>query len=292
MGSGGDGGPAKLAEVSAVYGIAADAVGNVYFADPWNDRVCKIDAGGTITTIAGAGEEGAGRDGGPAVAAQLERPQDLAIDQSGNLYIADTAIHRYRNSSHPTGGPRGVIATIAGSGEEGFSGDGGPATDAELNEPSGVAVGSDSNVYIFDMPNRVVRRVDPAGTITTVAGDLRGHGLVRSPATSFFLPFPSAVATGPRGGLRGSRLAHPRPVAPQGPSHGGRLGTHDCRNRRRPAVQRGDDHPGLAPRPAGCPRPSKQWAPAGSRGADHRPSRRGRQATSAEAGPPAVLQLE
>ena len=121
-GFGGDGGPAGGAQLDWPYGVATDAAGNLYITDTQNDRIRKVDSAGTISTIAGTGERGFGGDGGPAVQAQLQSPNGVALDGAGNLYIADTRNNRIRKVDSA-----GTISTIAGTGERGFGGDGGPA---------------------------------------------------------------------------------------------------------------------------------------------------------------------
>ena len=149
-----------------------------------------MDSSGTITTIAGTGEEGFSGDGGPAVSAQLSGPNGVAVDGAGNLYIADTGNHRIRRVN-----PSGTITTIAGIGGNGFSGDGGPAGTARLSSPSGLALDAAGNLYIADTGNHRIRRVDPSGTITTVAGTgqpgFSGDG---GPAVSAQLTAPKGVS--------------------------------------------------------------------------------------------------
>src|SRR6185437_12114854 len=110
----------------------------------------------TITTVVGTGEKGFGGDGGPAARALLNGPFDVAFDAAGNLYFSDTFNNRVRRVERQSG----VIATVAGSGEKGYRGDGGPATEAALNEPYGIAIDRVGNLYIADRLNRRVRRVD------------------------------------------------------------------------------------------------------------------------------------
>src|SRR5271157_4225867 len=159
----GDGGLATSASLSLPEGVAADSAGNLYIADSGNQRIRKV-SGGTITTIAGNGILGFSGDGGPATSASLYWPQGVAVDSAGNLYIADTGNQRIRQESG------GTITTVAGNGAYGFSGDGGPATSASLNNPAGVAVDSAGNLYIADTDNHRIRKV-AGGTITTVAGN-------------------------------------------------------------------------------------------------------------------------
>ena len=158
----GDGGPATSAQLRDPGGLAFDAAGNLYVADYTSVR--KIDPSGTITTVAGSGQLGFSGDGGPATEAKLTA-YDVALDHKGNIYICDLENQRIRKVDRD-----GIIHTVAGSGKKGYSGDGGPATEAAFDGPWGVAVDRDGNVYIADHHNRVVRRVDPKGKITTIAG--------------------------------------------------------------------------------------------------------------------------
>lgn len=193
----GDGGAATLAQLAGPTGVAVDAAGGILVVDASN-RVRRI-AFGTITTVAGSGfadDISAGSDipgdGGPALDSQLNDPIGVAVDADGNILIADSLHHRIRRVS-----PDGTITTIAGDGTPNFYGDGGPATDAALNHPDGVAVDRAGNVFIADTFNNAIRRVDPEGTITRVAGDRFG-------ASGF---------TGDSGPAADARLNHPTGVA-------------------------------------------------------------------------------
>jgi RHS repeat-associated protein len=165
-GSSGDGGPATQAAMRTPAGIAVDASGNIHFADLWNNRVRKIDASGIITTVAGNGQSGSSGDGGPATQAAMYLPMGVAVDPSGNIYIAEHWGHRIRRVD-----ASGIISTVAGNGQYGFSGDGGPATRAALKSPRLVAVDDSGNIYIADTDNRRIRKVDASGIISTVAGN-------------------------------------------------------------------------------------------------------------------------
>ena len=196
-GFGGDGGPATEAQLHNPEGVALDLAGNLYIADWDNNRIRRVDPSGTITTVAGTGERFFGGDGGPATEAQLRSPQGVAVGPAGDLYIVDRSNHRIRRVD-----PSGVITTVAGSAERGFGGDGGPATEAQLFFPYSVALDPAGNLYIADRNNHRIRRVDPSGTITTVAGTgERGFGGDGGPATAARLAFPYGVAVGPAGDL-------------------------------------------------------------------------------------------
>ena len=162
---GGDGGPAVEANLSSPAGVAVDGAGNVYIADWGNRRIRRVDPSGIITTIAGTGESGSSGDGGPAVEAKLSSPAGVAVDGAGNVYISDAGDYRIRRVD-----PSGIITTIAGTGVRGFIGDGGPAVEAKLDGPRGIAVDGAGNVYIADSGSNRIRRVDPSGIITTIAG--------------------------------------------------------------------------------------------------------------------------
>ncbi|MGA3238396.1 MAG: protease pro-enzyme activation domain-containing protein [Bryobacteraceae bacterium] len=196
-GQSGDGGPALSAELNYPNGVAVDSAGNVYIADSDNDRVLKVDTSGIITTVAGGGGCCFGGDGGPATIAQLYFPTGVAVDAAGNLYIADTNNQRIREVN-----PAGIITTLVGNGGAGFSGDGGPAANAELYNPYGVAVDASGNLYIADSGNYRVRMVSASGTITTVAGDgaccFSGDG---GAATKAELYSPTGVAVDAAGDL-------------------------------------------------------------------------------------------
>ena len=145
--------------------MALDGAGNLYIADTHNQRIRKVDTTGTISTVAGSGASGFSGDGGAATAAQLYLPWGVAVDGAGNLYIADTHNQRIRKVD-----TTGTISTVAGTGAWGFSGDGGPAIEALLSYPSGVATGGAGNLYIADSGYNRIRKVDTTGTISTVAG--------------------------------------------------------------------------------------------------------------------------
>jgi uncharacterized protein (TIGR03437 family) len=163
----GDGGPATAAQMTADGGIAVDPAGNILVADTTggSGRIRRVSASGVITTVAGGGATSPG-DGGPAIAAYMYDVTDVAVDAGGNIYIAEATENRVRKVTAD-----GVITTVAGTGVAGFAGDGGPAVNALLNVPMGVAVDANGDVFIADTYNLRVRKVSPAGVITTVAGN-------------------------------------------------------------------------------------------------------------------------
>jgi uncharacterized protein (TIGR03437 family) len=192
----GDGGPATAAQLSAPEAVAVDASGNVYIADTANNVVRQISAKGVMNTIAGNGTAGFGGDGGAATAAQLSSPQGLAVDASGDVFVSDTANARVRKISG------GTITTVAGSGTQGYAGDGATATSAQLNTPVGLAVDKSGNLYITDVDDSVVRKVSSGGIITTVAGNgSQGYAGDTGPAASAMLNGPEGVAVDASGNL-------------------------------------------------------------------------------------------
>ena len=164
-GFGGDGGAATAAQLYGPFDVALDAASNLYIADWLNYRIRKVDADGNISTVAGNGTFGFGGDGGPAVAAQLNAPEGVAVDGAGNLYIADTWNQRIRKVD-----AAGVISTVAGDGWRGYGGDGGAATAARLYFPRGVALDGAGNLYIAEWGNDRIRRLTPASTPRISAG--------------------------------------------------------------------------------------------------------------------------
>jgi hypothetical protein len=164
-GSAGDGGPATAAGLNQPNGVAVDIAGNVFIADQGNSLIRKVSLSGMITTIAGTGTLGYNGDGIPATNAQLQNPYTVAADRTGNVYICDVDNERIRKVS-----PDGIITTVAGNGTGGSSGNGGPASAAELSEPIGVAVDSAGNVYIADAWNSRICVVNTYGILNTVAG--------------------------------------------------------------------------------------------------------------------------
>jgi NHL repeat len=193
----GDGGPAIDAELSLAHGVAALPDGGFLIADMGNNRIRRVWPDGRITTVVGNGVFGYAGDGGPATAASIALPRGVAARPNGELLIPDTTNARVRRVS-----PQGVITTVAGTGQAGFSGDGGPATAAQLNRPFSVAPLPDGGFLIADLDNNRIRRVAKDGIITTVAGTgtpaFFGDG---GPAIAAAIYQPHAVAVLPDGGF-------------------------------------------------------------------------------------------
>ncbi|MFO1476721.1 MAG: immunoglobulin domain-containing protein [Verrucomicrobiota bacterium] len=185
----GDGGPATSAALSYPDGVAVDGAGNLYIADSGNNVIRRVNAGGSITTVAGTGAAGYSGDSGPAITATLSYPETVLLDTAGNVYIADSQNNVVRKVD-----TNGIIRTVAGSGVLGYRGDGGYATNARLSYPYGLALDSFGNLFIGDSGNHVIRKVSVDATISTVAGDgNRGYSGDGGPARSAHLAFPNGV---------------------------------------------------------------------------------------------------
>ena len=184
----GDGGPASRAQLNNPTGVAVDAAGNIYFADSQNNRVRRITPAGMVETIAGTGERGFSGDGGPAAQATLNAPMGLTLGPGGTVYIADSGNNRIRAILD------GTIATIAGNGNAGLFGDGGPALKAALHAPQSIVVDSNYNLYIADTLNHAIRRVSPEGIIDSFTGNRPGFSGDDGPAAQALLNFPTSVA--------------------------------------------------------------------------------------------------
>ena len=194
----GDGGPATAAKLYTPSAVAVGPDGSLYIADTNNNRIRRVGPDGIITTVAGnsiyAGFSG---DGGPATAAQLSSPRHVAVGPDGSLYIADTNNSRFRRVA-----PDGIIATLAGTGVFGSSGDGGSATAAQLAGPEGIALEPDGSFYIVNAQVPRIRLVAPDGTISTIAGNgVAGFSGDGGPAAAAKLQFPGHVVVGPDGSL-------------------------------------------------------------------------------------------
>jgi hypothetical protein len=196
----GDGGPGTSARLNTPMGVAVQADGGVLIADSNNHRIRRVSPTGTITTVAGNGQEGFSGDGGPATNAELDLPVDVAATPDGGFLIADYLNDRIRRVS-----PSGTITTVAGTGAEGFSGDGGAATAARMGYPNGVSATADGGFLIADYEFNRVRRVSPSGTITTVAGSgglgMGGFSGDGGPATAARLDSVTDAVETPDGGL-------------------------------------------------------------------------------------------
>jgi uncharacterized protein (TIGR03437 family) len=234
----GDGSSATKATLNLPSGVTVDSQGNIYIADTLNLRIRKVNSSGTISTVAGDGLVSYSGDGGPATAAQLNGPKGVGVDAKGNQYVADSrnGVVRLVSSKgvissigggsfvSPQGvgmdsggnayiadlqgnkvwriGTGGTLAVFAGDGTQGDSGDGGPATSAELNAPAAVAVDSAGNVYIAEFSGNRVREVGTNGTITTVAGNgIQGYSGDGGPALAASLNGPIAIAVDTAGDL-------------------------------------------------------------------------------------------
>ena len=188
---------ATKTEISLVDGIALDKTGNVYIARRDNNVISRVDLKGNMTAYAGNGSAGFSGDGGDAAEARLNVPAGLAFDKKGNLYIADRNNHRIRKVD-----TRGKISTVAGTGTAGFSGDGGPATRAQLNHPSGIAFDKKGDLYFSDRSNDRIRMIDSSGNIHTYAGNgkegFRGDS---GPALQASLDKPFGIAFDKKGNL-------------------------------------------------------------------------------------------
>lgn len=188
-GFGGDGGTAVEAQLNFPTGIARGPDGALYVCDTSNHRVRKITPDGKIMTVAGTGEKGWSGDGGPATAAKLSEPYEVRFDHTGNIFWVERLSHSIRRLEAKSG----IISTVAGSGAAGFSGDGGPATEAKMNEPHSIGFDKAGNLYICDVKNHRIRKVDmKTGIISTFAGT--GE---RKP-TPDGAPFATAPLSGPR----------------------------------------------------------------------------------------------
>jgi sugar lactone lactonase YvrE len=196
----GDNGPAIQASLNSPWWVSIDGAGNLYIADSSNNVIRKVDAvTQTITTVAGNGTGACGGDGGLATSAQLNNPQAVVVDASGNIYIADADNNRVRKVDAATQ----TITTVAGNGTNGYSGDGGPAASAGIGGLWTIALDGAGNLYIVDGSDSVIRKVDASTQkITTVAGNgTSGYGGDGGPATGAELNTPSAVAVDAAGNI-------------------------------------------------------------------------------------------
>jgi uncharacterized protein (TIGR03437 family) len=193
-GTAGDNGPAIAAQLTMPFSLAIDQHGNIFVADYW--RVRKVATDGRISTIAGGTFSGFSGDGGPAVKAQFSAADSIAVNADGEIFIADVGNKRIRKIAAD-----GAIATVAGAGVASFSGDGGPAIDAQLDQALSVAVDADANVYIADFVNSRVRRVGRDGVISTIAGGGQASPRAGAAATGVALGRVAGVLSAPSGDL-------------------------------------------------------------------------------------------
>ena len=210
----GDGGQATSAVLNFVHSAAPTVDGGYLLADELNNRIRKISAAGVITTVAGTGAPGYAGDGGPANSAQINNPRGVVGLPDGGFLIPDSNNHRVRRVS-----PSGIITTVAGTGVQGFSGDGGTATAAQLSIPFGVAPTADGGFLIVDVGNQRVRKVSPGGVITTVAGTgVAGYSGDGGAAAAAQLNNPHNVVEQSDGGIliADTSNARVRRVAPNG----------------------------------------------------------------------------
>ena len=209
-GTNGDGGPATSAVFNQPHGVAVDSKGNVYVADSGNHRIRKIDTNGVITTIAGTGDPRSpeGANGSPASAAGLKFPKSMFMAANDQLYVADSGNNMIRfmdlNANPPT------ITTVAGTAQsKRYGGDGGKAVNAQLNTPEGLWVTTDGTIYIADSDNNLIRKVDPAGKISTIAGDAAAAAAAANART----PVPPTDSAGDGGAATSAHLNVPRGIA-------------------------------------------------------------------------------
>jgi sugar lactone lactonase YvrE len=201
----GDNIPATQAKLHSPTGMAVDAVGNLYIADSFANRIRMVDTNGIIHTVAGTGTAGYSGDGGPATMAQLYEPNGVAVDSKGNIYIADSGTNAFNGNRIRKVAPDGTITTVAGNGIGGYNGDGIPAIVAQVNGPYGLAVDTSDNLYVADTFNSRVRKIDMNSVvpiISTVAGNgTAGFSGDGGPALVAQLYYPSGVSVDTKGDI-------------------------------------------------------------------------------------------
>lgn len=197
QGYSGDNGPAASANLSIPIGLVFDTLGNLFVSEQGNGTIRKINTSGTIITIAGTGTNGYNGDNIPAISAQLYAPGHITFDGQGNLYISDQTNNRIRRIDSS-----GIITTVAGTGISGYTGDNAAATSAQLYSPFGIICDKSGNIYFSDAWNHVIRKINAAGIITTIAGTgasgYNGDGIV---ATTAQLYYPEGIALDTAGNL-------------------------------------------------------------------------------------------
>jgi hypothetical protein len=197
QGYSGDGGPATSAELTDPENITVDSSGNLYIADTYGNRIRKVNTSGTISTFAGTGTAGYNGDNIAATSAQLSAPYDVITDTSGNVYISDTNNNRVRKVS-----ASGIITTIAGTGTASFGGDGGAATSAYINGAIQISMDTSGNLYIADQSNHRIRKVNSSGIISTIAGNgVNGYSGDGGPALNAEMKNVEGVVTDPSGNV-------------------------------------------------------------------------------------------
>jgi hypothetical protein len=216
FGFSGDGGAATSAKLDSPVAVAPTPDGGFLIADTGNNRIRKVFANGTIVTVAGTTTAGYAGDGGPATAAELNNPLGVAVTPDGGFLIADAGNHRIRRVR-----PDGTIVTAAGAGTPGLTGDGDLATSALLHWPFGITALADGGFLIADTLNDRIRRVSPAGVITTIAGTSGGLSGDGGPAIAAQLSQPAGVAVTPTGDLLIADLANSRVRRVTGPAVAG-----------------------------------------------------------------------
>ncbi len=186
----GDGGQATAAEISGPDGIIFDGSGNLYIADEGNNVIRKVNTSGIITTVYGNHVQGYSGDGGPASAAEFHLPRSVTFDTHGNLYISDWLNYAIRKIDTTTG----IITTIAGNGAAGYTGDGGPASAAEIGLPYQVKFDASGNLYMIDGTYFIVREINTSGIISTAVGNgVAGFSGDGGPATAAELNYPTSL---------------------------------------------------------------------------------------------------
>ena len=167
QGGSGDGGPATEAQIDNPFGVVRGPDGAIWFCEYKGQRIRRVAPDGTISTIAGTGEKGYSGDGGPALQATFNLPHELRFDADGDLYVVDMTNHAVRKIDLKTK----IITTIAGNGQPGYSGDGGPASKAQFKQPHSIQFGPGGDLFVCDIGNHVIRRINmKTGTISTFAG--------------------------------------------------------------------------------------------------------------------------